>query len=551
MLRTKKMFLSAIASSMVVCVVMAPAVVHADGASFSDLDVEAHYYDSVIELSKRGIVNGFPDGTFRPGEHVTRGQAAAMLASALGIDTDNVNNPNFTDLPTTHAFYMEIAALVQAGVVGGYTDGTFKPNAFMTRAQIAKIIHDGFGLSGDSLKETPFLDISADDWFAPYVESLRLNGITSGTSPTTYSPNSFVTRGQFASFITRSEAAVSVLNFAGNGRFDLVNGKRESASFRGPNGIAFLPDGSLLVADSRNHVIRKIFKGDISTFAGMTLDINEFGLPQGAFYNGDKEAAFFDEPFDIAVDAVGDIFIVDSKNHAIRKISPNGQVTTLAGGGFIGKDDGFGENALFYSPRAIAVAENGTVYVADTLNHLIRKITTDGKVTTLNAASERVIEVASGEVEWVGDHQDGLLKDAKFNEPSGLALDSKGNLYVSDSGNQVIRYIDFSTNTVSTVAGVFRGYSIDGLYAGGDYSDGLAESSRFNFPKGLAYSNENGLFIADSVNKSIRVLKDGKVRTIARGFKSPTGIAVDTEGNLHVVDSYDNRVLRILSKGGM
>ncbi|WHT48099.1 S-layer homology domain-containing protein [Sporosarcina thermotolerans] len=233
MLQSKKMFLSAIASAMVMGAVVAPAAVQADGIPFSDLDAKAYYYGSVIELSERGIVNGFPDGTFRPGEFVTRGQAAVMLASVLGLDTLNVKNPNFRDLPTTHPSYGQIAALVQAGVIGGFGDGTFKPNVLMTRAQMAKIIHDGFGLMEGSLNDSPFSDVSSGDWFAPYVESLRVNGITSGTSPTTYSPNSFVTRGQFASFITRSEAAVSVLKFVGNGKFDLVDGKAESASFRG------------------------------------------------------------------------------------------------------------------------------------------------------------------------------------------------------------------------------------------------------------------------------------------------------------------------------
>ncbi|WP_430541132.1 hypothetical protein [Sporosarcina thermotolerans] len=221
--------------------------------------------------------------------------------------------------------------------------------------------------------------------------------------------------------------------------------------------MALLPDGSILVADSRNHVIRKIHNGVVSTFAGMTLELNEFGLPQGGFYNGDKEKAFFDEPIDIAADDAGNVFVADSLNHAIRKISNNGQVTTLAGNGFIGKEDGAGESARFYSPQSIVVTANGTLYVADTLNHIIRKITAEGEVSTLNAASERVVEVFPGEVEWAGDYKDGLLNDAKFNEPSGLALDSKGNLYVSDSGNQLIRYIDFSTNTVSTVVGSFKG----------------------------------------------------------------------------------------------
>lgn len=195
--------------------------------------------------------------------------------------------------------------------------------------------------------------------------------------------------------------------------------------------------------------------------------------------------------------------------------------------------------------------EDGTLYVADTLNHVIRKISVSGEVTTLNAPSDRVVEIIPGEVEWAGDFRDGPLENAKFNEPAGLTLDAKGNLYVSDSGNHVIRYIDFSTNTVSTIAGHFQAYSSKAMYAEGNLVDGSAEEAAFQFPIGLAISEEHGVLIADSVNKSIRAIKDGQVQTIVSGFKNPVGITIGTDGKIYVVDSYDNRIYQILIKGDL
>lgn len=147
------------------------------------------------------------------------------------------------------------------------------------------------------------------------------------------------------------------------------------------------------------------------------------------------------------------MYVADSANNAVRKVDTNGQVTTLGGNGVPGKKDGKGADASFNHPSDVAVTADGIVYVADSLNHVIRKIATDGTVSTLNAASTRTILIRPGEASFAGEYQDGSLSEAKFNEPAGLTLDSKGNLYVSDTGNQRVRYIDLQAGTVKTVAG--------------------------------------------------------------------------------------------------
>ena len=116
----------------------------------------------------------------------------------------------------------------------------------------------------------------------------------------------------------------------------------------------------------------------------------------------------------------------------------------------MGLKDGKSKDALFHEPQDIAVTKDGILYVADTLNHVIRRISPDGEVTTIGAPSTRAVQIRAGVVALAGDYKNGSLAEARFNEPAGLALDGKGNLYVSDSGNHVIRYIDFGKGTVST-----------------------------------------------------------------------------------------------------
>lgn len=188
--------------------------------------------------------------------------------------------------------------------------------------------------------------------------------------------------------------------------------------------------------------------------------------------DGASDLSLFSGPQGIATDAQGNVYVADTGNHSIRKIDPSGNVSTIAGDGVLGKEDGPGSKARFNSPLDVAVAADGTVYVADTLNHAIRSISPSGQVTTLNAASGRAVEVSPGQAAPAGDFADGALAQAKFNEPSGLALDGKGNLYVSDAGNQRIRYIDLQQGTVTTAAGSGKAEALKDLYVPGGFATG-------------------------------------------------------------------------------
>lgn len=341
----------------------------------------------------------------------------------------------------------------------------------------------------------------------------------------------------------QAEAAPNQI-IAGSGAVGELNGPASSASFRQPAGLAILADGSVLVADSGNHLIRKISTGTVSTYAGFTVYRDAKGFPAGLLLDGPLNQSMFHQPQGLAVDQNGALYVADAANHAIRKITPQG-VVTIAGDGVQGDRNGTGKEARFHSPSDVAVAEDGTLYVADTLNHAIRKVAPDGSVTTLNSLSERTVELASGYLESAGDFRDGKLSEAKFNEPSGIVLDAKGNLYVSDTGNQRIRYLDLENETVTTVAGGGEAYAKDALYAEGSYADGEAAAAKFQFPKGLAVTADGGLLIADSMNHAIRYLHQGKVTTLGSSFSMPVAVKVDALGKIWVADASAQTIQQI------
>lgn len=173
---------------------------------FPDVPTTHGHFETINELAERNIVQGFPDGTFKPGQAVTRGQAAKMIAGILGLDTVNVENPNFKDIKTSFQYYGAIAALVDEGIIDGYEDGTYRPDATLTRGHMAKILTRAFKLEKDE-NVAPFTDIALSE-YRNDIEALYDHGVTVGTTPTTYSPRENVTRAQLASFIIRAEDAV-------------------------------------------------------------------------------------------------------------------------------------------------------------------------------------------------------------------------------------------------------------------------------------------------------------------------------------------------------
>jgi sugar lactone lactonase YvrE len=220
--------------------------------------------------------------------------------------------------------------------------------------------------------------------------------------------------------IRKIDPAAAVTTFAGNGFAGFIDGTGTAASFNKPMGIATDNAGNIYVADTYNHRIRKISPaGGVTTIAGN-------GSP--GFFNSLGINASFSRPAGLTLDEAGNIYVADMDNHSIRKINPSGTVTTFAGTGSPGSSDGTVSTASFNSPKAITIDKEGNFYIADAGNHTIRKITPDGIVSTLAGAGSP-------------GFSDGISGAVHFNNPSGVVADKKGNLYVTDTGNHIIRKI--------------------------------------------------------------------------------------------------------------
>jgi len=432
-------------------------------------------------------------------------------------------------------------------------------------------------------------------------------------------------------------ATGDVTTVAGTGDAGLVNGKSNVARFHAPTGVVVGLDGNLIVADSDNHELRGIAIKPLTVpstlIAGSAnadgvqvksvLDVNALGLAPGVTYyfrwksattgntqllgqsfylydfplvetkaatnvspasaqlnaNVDPKngrtvvtleystdpgllnpyqvstpagsgvagfadatgtAAQFNNPSGVVTNAAGDVFVADRLNHRIRKVTAAGVVTTFAGSGVAGFADGNGTSARFEKPAGLAIDGGGNLYVADEQGHRIRKITPAGAVSTF---------AGSG----IAGFAEGTAASARFLYPTGVAVDAAGNVYVADSGNHRIRVI----TAVDGMVGTLSGTGVAGS------NDGDAASAQFSSPKALTLGAGSAVVVADTGNHKIRVIDAGNVTTLAGDgtegfvdglgtsarFSSPAGITRDAEGMVYVADAGNHRIRRITPDG--
>lgn len=426
--------------------------------------------------------------------------------------------------------------------------------------------------------------------------------------------------------IRKITATGDVSTVAGTGTAGLLNGKTDIARFNAPTGVAVGMDGNLIVADSENHELRGIAIQPISVpstlIAGSgnadgvqvksVLDVNALGLAPGVTYyfrwkssttgntqvlgqsfflydfpsvetlaatnvsptsaqlnanvdpkNGRTVVTFeystdpdllkpwqvttaagapagFSNPSGVVTNAAGDVFVADRLNHRIRKITAAGVVSTFAGSGVAGYANDTGTAAQFEKPAGLAIDGSGNLYVADEQNHRIRKITPAGVVSNF---------AGSG----IAGFAEGVAESARFLYPTGVAVDGDGNVYVADSGNHRIRVISAVDGTVGTLAG-------NGV-AG--FNDGDVSGAQFSSPKAIVMGAGGAVLVADTGNHRIRVIEAGSVTTLAGDgtegfveglganarFSSPGGIARGADGVVYVADAGNHRIRRVATDG--
>jgi hypothetical protein len=343
----------------------------------------------------------------------------------------------------------------------------------------------------------------------------------------------------YNNIIRKVTSAGAVITIGGAASVGGRDGIGTSAQFNQPLGMVLDGATNLYVADQLNSTIRKITPaGIVSTIAGQ--------MAKRGSMDGTGTNALFNEPAGIVVDPATNLYVADTYNNTIRKITPTGVVTTIAGqAGVVGHDDGTGTNALFFDPFGLAMDGAMNLYAVDGYNNLIRKLTPAGTNWIVTALAGNPGQSGSA---------DGTGTNASFNIPFGIAVDKGTNLYVTDTYNNTIRQLKLVAGSwvVSTIAGQVG-------QTGG--TDGIGTNALFYEPWGIAVDSATNLYVADRRNDSIRKISPagtnwvvttiggyaqyfgGADGTAYRArFEEPGGLTLDNPGNLYVADSLNNAI---------
>jgi trimeric autotransporter adhesin len=357
------------------------------------------------------------------------------------------------------------------------------------------------------------------------------------------SGNMYIAHSNRIRMVTKTTGIITTVAGDGTYGYSGDGGLATSATLKNPYGVAVDASGNIYIADLGSNRIRLVTKttGIITTVAGDGT--------RG--YSGDgglATSATLENPYAVAVDASGNIYIADSGSNRIRMVTKTtGIITTVAGDGTYGYsgDGGLATSATMRKPRSVAVDASGNIFFADNYNHRIRLVTkTTGIITTVAG------DVASG---YSGDG--GLATSATLNYPYCVAVDASGNIYIADNYNHRIRLVTKTTGIITTVAGDWtRGYSGDG---------GLATSATLNYPYGVAVGASGNIYIAESNRIRLVTKTTGIITTVAGDVASrysgdgglatsaslsfPYGVTVDASGNIYITDLGSNRI-RLVTK---
>jgi sugar lactone lactonase YvrE len=329
--------------------------------------------------------------------------------------------------------------------------------------------------------------------------------------------------------IRKIDIAGNVTTFAGTGSAGLINGPAILATFDQPVGLSFDNIGNLVIADRYNHAIRKITIDGINNLVTTVAGGTGFG-----FQDGNVSQATFNQPHDVAVDSSGVIYVADRYNHVVRRISTSGQVDTIAGSGTKGFLDANFSKAAFNEVISLLLSNNKLI-VSDFINNRLRELDLNAVAPVAVTVDDRAI--FTGENLYVSTYAgsnagylDAPRGTSRFNNPTGIAKDSLGNIYVVDRANHRIRKID-SNGLVTTFAGSVAGNA-----------DGPALAAQFRNPTDIAIDLSNNLYIADTDNNVIKKISGGLVTTVVVGLNRPQGLTFNNSGKLLIADTNNHKI---------
>ncbi len=454
------------------------------------------------------FVAGDFTGSARFGSLFVEGDGGSVGYIAKISDPSAVNAPRIATQPNSGAAYFGNSVSFTAAATGA---GAISYQWY----------RDGVAIGGATNATFTIASVRAGDGGHYYVEARNEFGVA---------------RSESALLAVRGDSPVWVTTMAGTTTAGFVDSTVPAqVRLSGPNSLAIQGDGTVVFPDSANFAVRMMEPtGAVGTLAGRPPGV-------AGLSNGPASVALFALPLSVAIDPAWDVFVADAENHMVRKISAFGvrAVSTVAGTGVEGFQNGPGAQAQFAFPNDLVTDGSGNVYVTEFRGHRVRRIAANGTVTTFAGNGTR-------------GHRDGEAQQAMFSDLGGIARDSLGNLYVTEWGNDDIRKIT-PEGTVSTIAGTpgQRGF-VDG--------PGLT-GARLGAPDGIAVDNRGNIFFTEFSNSSVRRIDpSGEVFTLVgsagQGFRDgdrasaqmnqPGGIAAHPDGSLLVADSYNHAIRRVV-----